>query len=264
MSQIEIVALWAGLLSSVVSIVLSVVAIVFTWVVNKRSDQVSDHTIQSLQKIESTVGVLSENTNSLIKGAWEKMLGSVGGDEPAPIHPTKELAAGIASEIRAELTSSTGAAVQMNDERFASLEQSLARLERSIRPARRAPASGEPKVDLFGSLIPLLRALSPTGRELLYAIRARHLTLPQYRALGEDPMLRPAVSELRDSGLLVPYADHDPSNREPVYYLGKELYKMIEPAMSLVPPPPPEVRVAVETALKRVGYDTSVRSSGAS
>lgn len=261
MTQVETVALWAGLLASVVGIVLSVVAMVFTWVVNKRSDQVSDHTIQSLQKIESTVGVLSENTNSLIKGAWEKMLGSVGGDDPTPAPPTKELASGIAAEIRAELTSSTGAALQLNQERFASLEQSLARLERSLRPPRAVRSRPDGQVDLFDTLVPALRALSPVARYLLYAIRARHLTLPQYRSLGEHPALSIAINELRDSGLLVPYADHDRANHDPVYYLGKDLFKVIEPAMSLVPPVPPEVRSVVDEALRSVAYTSSVYPS---
>jgi len=63
----QTIALWVGLLSGIVGIVLSVVAIVFTVLVDRRSSQVTGQTIQSLQKIESAVERLSSDTRELIK-----------------------------------------------------------------------------------------------------------------------------------------------------------------------------------------------------
>src|ERR1700685_4034520 len=66
-----------GVFSSVVSIVLSVVAIVFARDVDRRSMEVNNETIRSLETIQATVQRLSDDTGGLIKMAWERMLGSV-------------------------------------------------------------------------------------------------------------------------------------------------------------------------------------------
>ena len=76
MADVDKIALWAGLISSIVSIVLSIVAIVVAILVNSRSEKVSDQTIKSLQKIESSIERLSGDTSGLIKGAWDTMLAS--------------------------------------------------------------------------------------------------------------------------------------------------------------------------------------------
>jgi len=78
LTQLETVGLWAGLLSAVVSVVLSLVAIFFARDVDRRSIEISNQTIRSLQTIQSTVQRLSEDTGGLIKVAWERMLGTMG------------------------------------------------------------------------------------------------------------------------------------------------------------------------------------------
>src|SRR5579864_4569961 len=82
MNQAESVAFWVGFIGSMVGIVLSIVAIVFSILVDRRSSRISDHTIQSLQKIESAVERLSSDTRELIKAGWDKMLGNV--DKASP------------------------------------------------------------------------------------------------------------------------------------------------------------------------------------
>lgn len=77
MTDVEKVALWIGLLSGAISIALSLVAIVFAILVDKRAKDVSDQTIKSLQKIESAVERQSDDTRELIKAGWDKMLGTV-------------------------------------------------------------------------------------------------------------------------------------------------------------------------------------------
>ena len=71
-------SLWAGLIASIAGIVLSVAALIFGVWVNNRATEVRDQTIKSLQKIESAVERLSEDTRGLINAGWDKMLGGFG------------------------------------------------------------------------------------------------------------------------------------------------------------------------------------------
>lgn len=113
MSQVETVAMWAGLIASIAGIVLSVAALVFGVWVNNRATEVSDQTIRSLQKIESAVERLSDDTRNLIKAGWDKMLGSVENlsapqraeaeDAEDERQPATEIASGLAQEARADL-----------------------------------------------------------------------------------------------------------------------------------------------------------------
>ena len=235
-----------------ISIVLSCVALVFAWVVNRRSDKVSDHTIQSLQKIESIVAGLSDNTNGLIKAAWDKMLGLSLDEGVTQGSSPKSLAAGVAAEIRADLSPSMDSSEKLDDERVARLEKSLERLERSLQPSTASPLRGDRALDVVGFVVRELRDVSPVARELLYALRTRHLTLSEYRRAEIDPTLRYAVGQLRDAGLLVPFVDA--VTKDPVYYLSTIASRAIEPAMSLLPTASPDVRAEVESALSRLGY----------
>ena len=105
MTELERVALWVGLFAGVVSIVMSFVAIAFAILVDRSARAVSSQTIKSLQKIESEVERLSGDTRELIKAGWDKMLGNVDRDSHVKTieTPAKEVAAGVASELRAEL-----------------------------------------------------------------------------------------------------------------------------------------------------------------
>jgi uncharacterized coiled-coil protein SlyX len=256
-SQFDSVALWTGLIGSIVGIVLSIVAMIFTWVVNKRSDKISDHTIQSLQKIETTVGTLSDNTNGLIKAAWDKMLGSVGQESDSPPEanpsslPINELAAGIAAEIRSEFETnrdSEGESAASN--RIEALEQSLIRLEKTIQNLNEVPIRVSKSVD---RLLGKLRELSPEARQLMYSLRHCHLTKDQYRKLSlSNSVLEPAINELRDKALLVPLESRE---KELVYFFPGGLVKFVEPAMLLLPPSTSEIIELVSSELKKVGYE---------
>lgn len=182
MSQVELVALWAGLLSSVVGIVLSVVALVFTWVVNRRSERISDHTIQSLQKIESTVANLSESTTGLIKAAWDKMLGSFGSvDDSRRVGHAREAAAGVAAEIRQELADeASGKPATSAKDKVDRVETVLAQLEHLLPSRRSAFSDGS----LLEYVLSELRTRSPEARELFSALKFRHLTKKQYDSLA--------------------------------------------------------------------------------
>jgi hypothetical protein len=97
------VSLWVGLLSAVISIVLSIVAILFARDVDHRSIEISDQTIRSLESIRATVQRLSDDTGGLIKGAWERMLGTMGPQTPPPDGDIQRLLAGLLSEFRQDV-----------------------------------------------------------------------------------------------------------------------------------------------------------------
>jgi len=260
MSQVEIVALWVGLIGSIVGIVLSIVAIIFTWVVNKRADKISDHTIQSLQKIESAVEGLSSNTNALIKAAWDKMLGNVTAhSEPSNAiadRDRRELAAGIAAEIKEELGFSEGPH-SVDPETLSRVEQSLERLEAAVQTSTAVRAKANRFSELIDMLLPTLQELSPEARELIAAIRTKHLTATQYRSLRAC-VLGHAVGELRDAGLLSPHVGYDENMKEGrVYFLPNGLHNVIDAAIALLPPISDETKSSVRQELIRVGYLSS-------
>ena len=100
LAQVETVGIWAGLLSAVVSIVLSVVAILFARDVDRRSMEISNQTIRSLESIQSTVQRLSDDTGGLIKVAWERMLGTMGAATAQPDSELQGLLYGLLAEFR--------------------------------------------------------------------------------------------------------------------------------------------------------------------
>ena len=81
----------------------------FEFLVNNCATQVNYQTIKSLQKIESTVERLSEDTLNLIKAGWDKMLGGFGDapgssrDEEDEEREDREIASGLTDEAKAEL-----------------------------------------------------------------------------------------------------------------------------------------------------------------
>jgi hypothetical protein len=126
MSQVETVALWAGLISSIAGIVLSIVAMVFAIWVNNRATDINNQMIRSLQKIESSVERVSTDTRELITAAWNKMLGDMGRDteaDSASSETPDEISSGIASEVRSEL---------MGDDEEEEATTKIDRLERAL------------------------------------------------------------------------------------------------------------------------------------
>ncbi len=254
MSEVEKVALWAGLIASIVSIVLSIVAIAFAILVNQRSERVSDQTLKSLQKIESTVERLSSDTTGLIKGAWDKMLGGLGTpQEPAKERlALKEIASGMADEVRVEL----GLADQTNKapaspELIQRFESALQNLEESIQ-GQLASGRRSLRPGTTFAIYRTLKQLTPEARELASAIRGFHLTRQQYKALADGP-LAAALRELRQSGLLVPLRDPDQTL---VYWFPSDRSELVKLALVTLDPSSADVGKHVESELQRVGYHT--------
>jgi hypothetical protein len=259
MSDVEKIALWVGLISSVISIVLSIVAMVFAILVNYRSEKVTDQTIKSLQKIESTVERLSDDTSNLIKGAWDTMLGSVsrsvskgnGLSEAA----AKEIASGLATEVRSEIgiapreSSTTGVNVSEFEKK---LDAALQKMQETVVSQLRSIAR-ESRPDAIFKKLKVLERLSPAAQELAFNIKKYHLTREQYKAL-EKSSLSGALQELRDFGLLVPVTGHEDGKATPVYYFPSGQAKLLRSALLLLERPQYEIREAVKEELDKAGY----------
>jgi len=254
MSEVEHIALWVGLLGSVISIVLSLVAIWFAVHVNTRSENVSDQTIKSLQKIESFVQRLSEDTSGLVKAAWDKMLGNFHPAESvAGKAADKEVASGLTAELRTELeeesepdgnTSAAGLR-----ERY---EKMLTLLEKSLE-SQFASSRIRGRSKGVYSLYKSLSKLSPTAQELLNQIKSYHLTRRQYKSLNSSSVGF-AIGELREAGLLVPLRGYDGAKEIPVYWYPPSTADNLRKAMLAVRPRDSQTIEIVKNTLRDAGY----------
>jgi hypothetical protein len=163
------------LISSAVSIVLSIVATTFAVLVNNRSEKVSDETIRSLQKIESAMERLSEDTSGLIKAGWETMLGSVSGRshrEEAPVSTTaaKELASGIVTELQSEIGLTDKQQTDIKGEKEGSvLYENIQRAIEGLRETLEGQITAQPRASRPSAVfrkMRQLRNLSPAAQEL--------------------------------------------------------------------------------------------------
>ena len=258
MNQSETVAFWIGLIGSIVGIVLAIVAIVFSILVDRRSSKISDHTIQSLQKIESAVERLSSDTRELIKAGWDKMLGNV--DRAAT--PTssesaaKEVAAGIAAELRSELTTlSTGKGARTDKPQLQvdQLEKYLKNLEASLMAQLRVSQTDARPSAKFEEILATISELTKPTHALLRAIRNAHLTKTEYKRLSEG-RFGPSLLELRRAGLLVPVVHRTNHGSEPCYYLPPGVSKIARAALQVLPEPPKDMQHEVAAELELIGY----------
>lgn len=276
-SDVDVVALWIGLIAGVVSIVLAVVAIWFTVLVDKRSRDVSSVTIQSLQRIDSAVGRISADTAGLIRAAWDKLLGSVGGAGIAALdqETIRSIASGLAAELRADLAADErkdGEEVgertagdsdrDITAERLTAMDEAINRLERSLESqlvsvANREPQGGE------AAALDVFRRLSPTARALVRALveSRSHLTRSEYLQLRRTP-LREQLAELRGAGLLTPLAATGDASGRPqvVYWVPGSRLGLVGSGLLLAPPEPAVVTDRVRTALERIGYAERIRT----
>jgi hypothetical protein len=263
MSQVETVALWAGLIASIAGIVLSIAALVFGVWVNNRATQVNDQTIKSLQKIESTVERLSDDTRQLIKAAWDKMLGDFAGRgaelEASEDEDDRQIASGLREEAMAEIGANEShpeGAMQTTSELITKFEQVLKNLEQTLatqlKNAKLQGAGGR-GVDILTERI---AALSPSAQALLnYLSHSIHLTRRQYLKLSKSPVARDAVRELRDVGLLVPLSGTDLEGKEvPVYWLPGRTAARVRAAIQLVPSIPKEIMNTTAEELRKIDY----------
>jgi hypothetical protein len=257
MTQVETVAFWVAFIGSIVGIVLSIVAIVFSILVDRRSSKVSDHLIQSLQKIESAVERSSSDTRELIKAGWDKMLGNVdkGTVPPSGELAAKEVAAGIAAELRSELKGlATGKDSPAEPQlQLKKLEEYLKSLEASLVAQLKAARLETRPSAKFESVLETMTELTQPSYALLRAITNRHLTQSEYKLLLAG-RLGASVLELRRNGLLVPVVSHDPRSAGPCYYFPSPHARIIRAALQVLPPPPEELQEDVAKDLKSIGY----------
>lgn len=261
MDAVNTVALWAGLLTGVISVALAIVSISFTYLVEKRASDINARVIQTLQKIESAVERTTDDTANLIKVAWERMLPPVGaGTTDKSTQQTalgsddtaKQIASGVAAELRAELSS-----IKDDQSVIDEINQALARLEETIEAQLESnpPRSRRAETD---ALYNTLESLSPYALALLAElVRNKHLTAKQYKDLANGPLAN-ALAELRNSALLIPLAGFDEDLEEiPVYWLSPDIPPQLVNGLLPLVNPPAKARVdRVRHELARVGYDT--------
>jgi hypothetical protein len=259
MSDVDKVALWTGLIGSVVGIVLSIVAIILSIVSNNRATAVNDQTIKSLQKIESAVERLSDDSRTLIKAGWDKMLGNV--DHPQEQHqeiiPVESIGAQehdlpsvTSTDLEAENTSS---AESNSDDRFAALESKLEALQRLAPTRTRYGDRQSTPTQSVDALTSILSTLSPRAQALFDVVsRSRHLEEDQLEAL-EASDLGPEISELRKAGLIVRLLGQGP-NKPTVYWLPNKYTRVAAVATQLAPRIAPSLLDEVRTELKKFGY----------
>jgi hypothetical protein len=260
MTDVEKIALWVGLIASIISIVLSVVAIIFARIVDKSSREVSAQTIKSLQKIESYVERLSSDTTGLIKAGWDRMLGSVGKPPNAEENVSaKEIAAGLLAEMRAELGLSE---TEQHDERHVSwergeqLDDAFENIRSSLEAQLRTQTRSDRPSEALDQVLDILRGLSPQARALASLIASnRHLTFDQFQQLLKHSELAEAISELRAEGLLVPLEGVSRTGKAiPVYYFPPRLSDIVRAATLLLPEVADDLQKFVASELMKVGY----------
>lgn len=273
MNQVETIGLWIGLLSSVVGIVLAIVALWFTFAVDRRGQQVNTQMVKSLQKIESTVERSSGDTVDLIKVAWERLLGNVntgpvvGADEEA----IRAIAAGIAAELSADVEeiSSQGdddtdqpsgdasKAIPDLEREAARSREEVRKLERRLEQVLRSQRmSGQSSRDRLNGLFEMLERASPVSRAVVAElVTGGHLTLDQYRQLSTASPIRGDFRSLRETGLLVPLRGAtETGEEEPVYWFPPTFSKNVGPVLQLVEEPREEAKARAIRALRNVGY----------
>ena len=266
--QLQDVATWLGVITGIVGVTLSIVAIWFAVMVDQRSRQVTDQTIKSLQKIETSVERQSSDTQNLIKAGWDRMLGNTMGDGKQVAfgdntEGLKQVATGIAAELRAELfltreDTSEGAETPVTRDvgsEVAVFDDAMRQLARAFenQAAARFPRSGSS--DPIDYWIHILGILDPTSYELAKALAryGAHLERPQYLKLSRHPVTRNAVRELRIVGLLAPLSN---SEGAPVYWFPPGVSNTIRAALSLLEREDADASAEVRRAMVDARYLT--------
>ncbi len=228
------VATWTGVFSSVVSIVLSLVAIVFARDVDRRSMEVNNQTIRSLETIQATVQRLSDDTGGLIKMAWERMLGSVALPSTVPSTvPSRSdsqlegTLTGLLGEFRQDASELTyGAGIEK-------LAHDMGeRMRRAARQRQDDEADSTPHSWAFNLVVAAIETMSPLAIELLrHLARGQPLTRDQYSRLKRDAELASAIDELRDRDILMPFQKRGPKGEETFYRIAPWFQDVIGPAL---------------------------------
>lgn len=260
MSQIVDVGTWIALITGIIGISLSGVAIWFAFSVDSRSRRVSEQMIQSLQKIETFVERSSSDTQGLIKVGWDRMLGGVGppadrASEEKSESSIQQISAGLAEEARVELgaqhdSSTTRGAVD-EDRIVRRVSEAIQAQLRSSRPARSRPYE---RVEEWASA---LSGLPPTAYELVRFLGQHgHINRTQYNALNShDAVTRSALHALRQTGIIIPLTSTVESKANlPVYWFPPDEVENIRIAVDLVNSNYGAQREELRELLTDVGY----------
>jgi hypothetical protein len=220
------VATWTGVFSSAVSIVLSVVAILFARDVDRRSMEVNNQTIRSLETIQATVQRLSDDTGGLIKMAWERMLGSVAVTSRSGGQLERTLS-GLLGEFQQD-TSELAPGTDIEK-----LARDMGeRMRRAASQRQDQEPDGAPRGWAFNTVVAAIESLSPLAIELLRHLdRGAPLTREQYRRLKRDPELAAALDELRDRDVLMPFQQRGSRGEETLYRIAPWFQDVIGPAL---------------------------------
>ena len=185
------------------------------------------------------------------------MLGNV--DRTAPPPPSessaKDIAAGIAAELRSELTTLGGdkGSADKAQLKVEELEKYLKNLEASLTSQLRAQRIDARPSTRFESVLEMISELTPTAHSLLRSISNAHLTQSEYKRLSAG-RFGPSLLELRKAGLLVPVVHTTNQGLEPCYYFPSGISKIARAAFHVLPEPPKEVQREVDRELKSIGY----------
>lgn len=257
----EDVALWIGLLGGLISIVLAIVAMVFTFAVDRRSTSVNEQVIQSLQKIESTVEGVAGDTRDLIKVAFDRMLprGEGAVDDGDAVlraqddEAVRAIAAGVAAELRADL----GPSGPDQPDRLAveRLDSAVDRIERTLQAQLSTSTSGRTTAERLDALMRRVADLSPPAREVMRVMIevGRHLTRQQFMELRQTPTGE-AVQELRRASVIGPLRSRAEGTDEPVYYFAPSTSEYVPAVVALQSAATQAVSKTVRDDLRRVGY----------
>ena len=266
-SEVEHVAVWIGLVGTVASIVLATVAIIFTVLVNGRTERLNDQTIKSLQSIESDVDLVKETIRDLVKGAWESrvvnLAGAGSGAVAVDAVPVKELASGLAAE-QVEREEPAEADHEKNEALYeqlsSSIESALERQRSSLDAALQRV--GTPRVDRVRSAIDAVESLSDDARELYRTIleAGRPLTPEQYDAI-QNSEIGDALRELRTAQLILPLRGREvEGGRLLVYNMPSSRRRLGKAIIELMPRVDSAVAAKVRESLRAAHYPR--RNSG--
>jgi hypothetical protein len=254
----------------IMGIVLSIVAIWFTFAVDRRSRSVTEQMINSLQKVESSVERSSADTQGLIKVAWDRMLGGVATPEgKTAIEPSvvlrndvqlEQLMAGLTAEVRSELASQEQESPASPD-----VDEIVRRVTEAVQAqlniSRSESGSASSQIDDW---IVRLRTLSPAALELIRYLGAfGHLTRQQYERLAAHSRYGTVVEELRKIGALSPFLSRaETEDVQPVYWFSRNVGDNLRIAFELLDPDFKEERASLGGVLKEIGYINEASQPG--
>lgn len=261
-SQVQNVATWAGLIIGISGVVLALVAIYFTIEVDRRSARTAAETIKTLERISEAVRSQSHDTRDLIKFGWERMFANV--STPSVGTSTsdqgvREVAAGLAAEIRADLgiddQDEAGEPASM-DARLAALNESLDQLQSTLETQLRAPRwePGE-EVQFWVEMVSELSDEAQAVARVIASVHS-HITRDQMRRLQRDNgLVGEALTELRSDGFLVPLEGRDRERRKTVvYFFPPDMMRAIRAALLMTPELDPVFEEDIMSTFQSVGY----------